>query len=226
MKYINDTNTSIYGLAFGIERLDSAVSWSNFFNTPGRSFNINNDAIKDSCLNKISEVEERLEYIKLYIPLPLEEIRKEVDYAYDDYNKKEYSLCLYKASKAKAQINVILNSMGVKDEQITQLIDDRIYHAEQIIGKQIQNDVFPIVGYSYYEYAKSLKENDNFSSLLYLEYAIELSKLDTYFKQDRFEFPVIDESYVIFFIIGFMWGFLICFLWLKREFIGSRKKKD
>ncbi|MBN2423226.1 hypothetical protein JXB41_08440 [Candidatus Woesearchaeota archaeon] len=220
----NLTNSSIYNLAFGIERLNSAISWSLFFNQPGKKFNLDKDSIKESCLKKLSEVEERIEYAKLYLPLSLENIKQEVKYAYADYISEEYSLCLFKASKAKAEINIILNSLGLSENQLDLIIQDRLNEAEQIIGRQIQNNVFPIVGYSYYEYAKSLKEKDEFSTLLYLEYAIELSKLDIYFKQKRFEFPIIEKYQLIIFGLGFVWGFLICYILIKRKFLISKKR--
>ncbi|MBD3203567.1 hypothetical protein GF327_04685 [Candidatus Woesearchaeota archaeon] len=219
----NNTNMSVYNLAFGIERLNSAVSWSMFFGDNGKTFEINEKTIKESCLEKISEVEERVEYVKQYFPYPSDSVNEEVSYAHRDYNNGDYSLCLFKASKAKAEIDIFLNSIGIKKEQLGLLIDERLGQAEQIIGKQIENNVFPIIGFSYYEYAKSLKDTDQFSSLLYLEYAIELSKLDIYFKQESFKLPIIEEKYLILFGLGFIWGFLVCFIWVRHQFIGKKK---
>ncbi|MBU0757582.1 MAG: hypothetical protein KKF44_05935 [Nanoarchaeota archaeon] len=220
-----DVNSSLYNLAFGIERFNSAVFWSTFFGKPGQKFIIDEKSVAESCLKKISEVEERIEYLKLYIPLAFEQTKKELSYAYDDYNSKEYSLCLFKASNAKAEIDIVLNSMGLDDEKTMLLIEDRILEAEQIIGKQIEKNVFPIIGYSYYEYAKSLKDNDKFSALLYLEYAIELSKLDIYFREKRIYLPRIDPLYVYLISVGFVLGFFACFTWMRKEYGVRHKKK-
>ena len=43
------------------------------------------------------------------------------------------------------------------------------------------NWLFPIQGYSYYEYAKALSKTDKISGLIYSQYALEFSNLDLYF---------------------------------------------
>ncbi len=221
----NLTNQSVSVLAFGIERLNSAESWSRFFGTKGTEFEMDQDIISDACLKKISEVEERIEYITYYAPLPLSRIRDEIKLAYGDYDDGEYSLCLFKASKAKADLDIILNSMGIPEKDLDSLIEERKKDAENIIGRQIANKVFPIVGYSYYEYAISLKDSDKYSSLLYLEYAIELSNLDIYFEEKRFRLPRIDISLVLFFVSGFMLGFSACFVWIRNKIMRKRRRR-
>ncbi|MFH0874437.1 MAG: S16 family serine protease [archaeon] len=218
-------NVSLFNLAYGEERLYSAYSWATFFGTPGVNFNLDKDTIKNSCLNKVSEVEERIEYIRLYIPLPFDEIKKELAFAHRDFLNEDYSNCLYKASMAKSEVDIILNTMGLSNSEITNLIEERQKEAEQIIGRQIENNVFPIVGYSYYDYAISLKETDKFSSLLYMEYAIELSKLDIYFKQEKFDWPIIQTDYIGIFLIGGSVGFLACYFWMIREINKGKKSK-
>jgi len=221
----NETNTSLYNLAYAEERLHSAYSWSSFFGRPGRKFDIDESSQRESCQRKISEVEERLEYVRQYLPVSLNDIRRQVSYAYKDLSDRQYSMCLYTASKAKAEVDIIMNTLGLEEEELRQLIEERMDVAEQIIGRQMEEEVFPIVGYSYYDYARSLIENDKFSSLLYSEYAIELSKLDIYFRQKRFELPRIDISYPVLFILGFMWGFIACFFWIRKEFSVKKRKK-
>jgi len=61
----NNTEESLYELAYALERLNSAKSWAVFFGTPGREFNLNKKVLEESCLKKISEVEERIQYVNL-----------------------------------------------------------------------------------------------------------------------------------------------------------------
>jgi hypothetical protein len=62
------------------------------------------------------------------------------------------------------------------------------------------------LGYSYYEYAESLKEEQPFSALLYAEYSLELSNLDIYFKPKKFSLPQIRQEWIVFFVSGIIIG--------------------
>jgi len=87
-----------------------------------------------------------------------------------------------------------------------------------------EKGIFPVVGYSYFEYANSLKENDPFSALLYSEYALELSNLDIYFKSPASDgvnlFKKIDKRLIIVLFIGILLGIVFS----KLTSIKSRKK--
>ncbi|MBN1502566.1 hypothetical protein JW930_03410 [Candidatus Woesearchaeota archaeon] len=215
----NDTNASLYNLAFGIERLNSAFSWSKFFNVDGKQYNLDKASLAKSCLNKIAEAEERKQYAVLYLPLLPDKINRQIDYAYKNYNKGYYDLCLHRASIAKADIDLILDTIAITEEHIPSLIDERLKIAESMIARQDRKGVFPILGYSYYEYANSLKESDPYSALLYLEYAFELSNLDIYFERKEVHIPEIKSEYIIIFVAGIAFGFVLGFIWMKNNFI-------
>ncbi|MEM4397624.1 MAG: S16 family serine protease, partial [Candidatus Woesearchaeota archaeon] len=198
----NNTNHTIYNLAYSIERLNSAVSWANFFDMNGKKFTINKKTMEDSCLRKISEVEERLQYIKLYLPTGLEDVEESIKNSYDDYNNQKPELCIYKASIAKAKVNLILNTMAIESKDVINLIEDRSFSVKKTISKQNKREIFPILAYSYYEYGNSLKYNDEYSALLYLEYALELGNLDIYFEKSKISLPKFDKVYVYVFVSG------------------------
>jgi predicted S18 family serine protease len=198
-------------LAYTIERSYSAESWSKFFGVKGKEFELNKEELKNSCISKLAEVEERFQYVQLFLPGALVDTKKEIEYATEDYAKGDYELCLFKASIAKAEVDVILGTMGVEEEHVNELLDAKLTVAKRVIVEEQEKGAFPILGYSYYEYANSLKDYDIYSALLYSEYALELSKLDMYFKEKRlFEMPHID-SRLILFLIGAAAGFLIGF---------------
>ena len=221
----NNTNTTIYELAYGIERLNSAYSWSVFFDKPGRSFEINKNILEESCLKKISEVEERIQYIELYLPTSTSDARQAVRKSYDDYNSGQPELCLYKASIAKAKVDVVLNNMAINIDKIDEVIEDRSQVVRSIIAKQNQKDIFPILAYSYYEYANSLKENDKYSALLYLEYALELGNLDIYFPKKNFALPrFVKTEYVILYFSGLITGIVVGIIILRIIQKNRRKR--
>ena len=210
---VENNNTNLRNLAYAMERLNSARSWSKFLENKGKKFNFNDEVIKNACMTKLSEVEERLQYVQLYFPQNLENTRKELAYAYQDLEEDKYELCLFKASKAKASVDVILSVFGVKKDNIGNIINQKLDVVERNLVEGTEKGVFPILGYSYFEYANSLKDSDPFSALLYSEYALELSNLDIYFKSSGKNgadlFKNIDKKLFIVLIIGIILGIFV-----------------
>jgi len=221
----NSLNSSIFQLAYAIERLNSAKSWSVFFGKPGREFRLSDDVIRESCLKKISEVEERIQYISLYVPANVNDIRDEIDKAYEDHNNGNPELCLYKASIAKARIDLVLNSLSIDPDYSKEVIEDRLTIVKNLIAKQNERGMFPIIAYSYYEYADSLKETDEYSALLYLEYALELGNMDIYFEKKKIELPKFPTQYVWVFLVGMVVGILLTLVLVKINRTPHRKKR-
>ncbi len=199
--------------AYAIERLYSAESWSKFLDSKGKEFEFSKEELEDSCIRKISEAEERFQYLDYLIP-NLDHLRKELNKAKADKEMKNYELCLFRAAKAKAQINSVLNYVGTLE--IEELIRNKLEITEQIIAKKV--DVFPIVGYSYFEYANTLIEEDPYSAMLYGEYALELSDLEIYFKQNTKEIslPIISPENILYLFSGIIIGVIL---------MGFRKNK-
>jgi len=214
-KEINTTEVA-YTISLANERLYSALAWSNFFKSKGKPFALDLDALKNSCETKIREAEERLQYVLLFIPNALENVREEIEQAHDDLDSGDYELCLFKASKAKAEANVIISSIGTDKELLDEILAEKLAVAQQTIAKSASKGMFPIVGYSYYEYAKNLKDKDTNLALLFAEYALELSNINIYFKE-----PVagiqIEKTGVLFFIILVALGILAIVLKPKEK---------
>lgn len=169
---------------FAEERLFSAVTWARFFDGHDREIVVNEKALKEGCGAKISEVEERYNYVKSILPDALSNTRRQIDRAYVDLQEGEYMMCIYKASKAKAETDVLLNLMGVKEDRFAEVINLKLDVARSALIKAQRKDIFPIIAYSYYEYAQSLTEIDRVSALLFAEYALELANLDIYFEKE------------------------------------------
>lgn len=229
----NEIEEAIYNLAYGIERTGSSKSWAVFLGKDGKKFMFDVQDLKEACENKISEAQEYYQYVQLLIPGLMEETKEKISNARRDRDKGDYELCLFKASIAKAQANIVLSSMGVEEKQVETLVGNKMDAVKKMIIKQQENEIFPILGYSYYEYSNSLKEKDIYSSLLYSEYALELSNFDIYFKskESGFKFSL-KKEWIIVFICGFIVGFLVSeiiyvlFLRKKKYFrIGFEKRK-
>ncbi len=214
---------AVYELAVSIERINSADSWSEFFGNAGKRFYLNKESLREVCLNKISEAEERMQYVNSFITLPLDDMKGELDKASLDFDVGDYELCIYKASKVKARTDLILSAVGLDKEDVNRLLERKLAIVEEVIAKETQRGIFPIMGYSYFEYAKSLQSEDPISALLYSEFALELSNFNIYFEPEkRFKIPNIDFGFVFVFVFGTAVGFLFA---MSLRFAKQRKTK-
>jgi uncharacterized protein len=230
---MNPENISAYQLAYAYERFNTAIIWSRFYELPGQKFMMDKELLRIVCAKKLAEAEERLNYLELYYPKV--EIREELRTAYDYYKEEDYALCIFTSSKIKADSDIVLSAIFVPEEDLDRLFDEKINAAQRVISKQAHANIFPILGYSYFEYANTLKDTDTYSSLLYAEYSLEMSNIDMYFKKREplsIEItPGYDLSSVITpaFTSGFFIGVLLTLsallLILKFNKVNSKKRK-
>jgi len=128
-----------------------------------------------------------------------------------DAERGNYEICLFKASMAKAQINLLASSMGIPEEKLGELIDRKLESANEAMVEQQDNDIFPILGYSYYEYATSLKNSSEIPALMYSEYALELSNMDAYLQSKKLfdGYNKLFGRWTLIFIVGILLGIIL-----------------
>ena len=240
------TNKSDFGdlLSFSTERVYSAVSWSHFLNKPGKAVNIDNDRIKKACEQKINEAEERINYIVLIFPQLIGESYADLESAKQELGRKNFEQCLQKASLAKAQADSVLSVIGVSQQHFDGLLDNRVTVARNQIVKSANKGAFPILGYSYFEYANTLRKQDKYSALIYLQYALELSDLGIYFpavieqrnnnNANSFNFGLDEDKKVYYLkygylgagvLIGILIGIIIALITFKNSAANMKNKK-
>jgi hypothetical protein len=118
----------------------------------------------------------------------------------------------------------VLSTVGVSQAELPGLVEQKLNVTQKIIDRQISKGDFPILGYSYYEYAKSLKQSDSYSALMYVEDALELSNIDMYFQEKkRINFIEIDTTYVWVFLLGLSIGLALPLFFFLRFKIAKVK---
>ena len=208
----DNKNKSMDLFAYAEERLYSAKTWSKFLNGDKNEFELDQTHLKITCQRKINEAEERYNYIRFVLPNLNIAPRKDIDQAYDDLNNDQYVNCLYQAIKIKSEIDVVLSIIGVEDEEMSEVIDLKLDIVKQNLIKAQQKGIFPIISYSYYEYANSLKEKDKYSALLFSEYALEFANLDIYFPKKRKALDIlkkINKRMLLIFFLGLAAGIIL-----------------
>lgn len=211
------------------ERIFSAVTWARFFDGKDEKIDISEKMLQDSCAAKISEAEERYNYLKTLLSEALSGTRDEINQAYEDFENGKYIMCLYGAAKAKAEADVVLSVIGVKEERLDDAIELELLIARDALMKAQQKNVFPIIAHSYYEYAQSLREFDQTSALLFGEYSLELANLDIYFpkqkKQKRSTVRITQSVIPVILIAGIMIGIAISIAFMTARAQARRKIK-
>jgi len=207
----NNRTDTITSLAFAIERMQTIESWKVFYTLHGKEINLD-DNLKNTCSKKISEAEERLQYANLFAR---GDRNQELDDAKKSEKDKDYALCIYQASKAKAEISADISTIGATRESIDEVTNTKLRLAEQSIKEKSSNDLYPILANSWVEYGYVLtSRNQTAAGLLYAEYALELSDLSIYFpeKQDR-KIKISQEAEIYFQgIITALLGFFLMIL--------------
>ncbi len=182
-----DGNISSPEVAYAIERYNSAIVWSNFYSLKGRKTRLDEEHLKKACEAKLGEAQERKSYLKLmlgeYYPVKSQQLED----ARRAHHDKRFALCIFTASQAKAEVDAIISGFTVPEEEYEVYIEEKLLVAKNIMIKEARENRFPLMGYSYYEYAKSLKEYDPYLASLFASYSLELSDLSNYFPpEDRF----------------------------------------
>jgi uncharacterized protein len=224
-------NNDSDSFGYTAERLNSAKAWSAFFGKEGEAYNLDEESLQGSCEEILGEVDERFQYLNLFFPGLLNDLRNNLLTAHKHYQREEYALCIYLASRTKAEANIIVTMLGVKESYVDELLDQKIKSAKRAVTKQTEKGTFPIIAYSYYEYATSLRGDNDFAALLYSEYALELSDLDIYFDKKKGSAASIKEGLkkylpTVIFIWGLVLGVLIAWIVMRNRHGTKGVKKE
>ena len=224
------SNISSDELAYAVERYYSAVYWSEFFKVKGKKMQLDKEYLKAACYKKLAEADERLNYAELYLPLEMQSAQDTIAEAQAFSAQENYKMCLFKASFAKAESNLLLSTLSIGENQVNELASAKLKAAKKVIAKEQDRGFFPIMGYSYYEYANSLNmNNDSISGLIFSEYALELSNIDIYFPKKGFDIPILylfrlDSYILLLFVSGTLMGVAIGFLIASRIWRKKNRK--
>ncbi|MBU1975646.1 MAG: hypothetical protein KKG59_04550 [Nanoarchaeota archaeon] len=133
---VNGSSLNAETVAYAMERLNSAVSWARLFGMPGTPLELDKRYLKEACLKKISEAEERFNFVDLYVYGFSVSSQQALNRAYDDLNKGNYEACLFRASKAKAEANIILSGITIPKDQMDNYIERKLESTKKVIIRQ------------------------------------------------------------------------------------------
>jgi len=214
-------------ISYTEERYFSALSWIQFLSMNGTKYVLDAAQLQNSCLQKISEAEERYEYVNLYLgEVYTVHIREQIDLARKAQTNAGPELCLMQATQAKAEADAILSSIGVGEENLPAFLEGKSKAVARVIAENSAEGTFPLLGYSYYQYGNSLRETQPLNALIYYEYALEMSDLSPYFNEEGSSnnFKIFLNQKWEFFMIGLLIGLLLASIPLILKSLKSEKK--
>jgi predicted S18 family serine protease len=183
-------------IAYAQERLVSAQSWAAFYGLPGRSLPEDRSYLRRACITMLAEAEERLTYVRLLVP----QLTDGADSTYEkalEYSATEPALCIFTAAQAKAEANVLAEAITVGEDQLDALIERKLEADNRLLRRQQAQGFFPILGYSYTQYASDLRERLPYNALIFTQSALEVSTLDMYFPSAEMQSYRVDERLII-----------------------------
>jgi uncharacterized protein len=232
-----DRDYMVRNVAYAVERLYTVKLWSMFFEIDGQEYEIDDNILRESCFDIISDANTRIQYAQLYLPYSFSDREKKLN---DLKSGDDYAYCIAKATIIRADVNAFIGSVSLTLENVPNLIFRKLDKAAQILSEEINSGRFPILGYSYYEYAKTLAEIESSSALIYAEYALELSNLDLYLNRPQYSSRIISvysyksdllsktvlSGFLITFLIGFLLGIMVVIEYINRKYVIKRKTSN
>jgi len=225
----NKSENAVYSIAYAEERTKSANLWKEFLGMPGKKVDVSSENLRAMCLSKVSEAQERYQYAYLFFQDNLKDVNDKIKKASSDAQQGNYEDCFSNAAVAKAEADTIIVLSDTAEKELPSLIEKRLDAAKQLILKEEEMGRFPIAGFSYYEYANSLKNDVPASALLYSGYALELSNMNAYFPPKRIiSWNVIETilGIMLVFVSGAAAGAIVTIVTFKRRKRISREYKS
>ena len=203
-------------IAYAQERFVSAKSWSRFFGMPGKRVLLDETFLKAACLQKIAEAEERVNYVRLYSAALAGPSMRTLEDA-NELRSSEPVLCIFTASQAKAQANLVASTLFLSTEDIPELLREKLAADDLVLRKEVRKGYFPLMAYSYVRYAEDLAGHQPVSGLLFAEYGLELSNLDMYFEEEGRVYATRLSDGVWLFLLGALFGSAVALLITRKR---------
>jgi len=232
--YLNLSETLVLRrLAYAFQRSKTAISWMNFYNVP--SSEKITGSLSNACNLVLKDSESKIQFLELSLDIA-SDAKDSLNLSSEAKDSGDYALCIYYALQAKAQADIFSSIYGATNEEIDEILDVKRKISENFIAKQYVKGHYPILGFSYLEYASNLANNDPYSALLYYQMAQELSNLDVFLDtnsvSNNFDFSIDSEFTFVgskksLFVKGVFLGFLLFLLsFLVFRMISKLIKKD
>lgn len=224
---LDESNPSSYfrSLSYAKNRLSTAKGWLIFYGKSDKKINLDQSILQNSCNSRLLEVQERFSFLQQISELGIDSFAEQLEDINAYYANQEYIDCVYESSVLKARLDNILLSGGFTIDKLDSFYEQKVKIIEKNVARQIEDGEFPILGYSYLEYADHLKNHSVMEALQFLSLALELNNLDIYLPEQEnkitgsFINDVTNSDLIFLYILD---GILICLI-IYYLFFRNRK---
>jgi uncharacterized protein len=203
-------------LAYASERLETARAWFTLLgNVEGAPLALTDAELFARCRQKVDEAQERVNYIDFVYPNATEQLQVSLREALGAAQRGQSALCILQASQAKAEANAIMSAVSIPAYAFDEVLREKQRVARDAIATMTAQGSFPILGYSYSQYAEELTERDAATAALYTEYSLELASLPIYFPDPKSALRIDRRGLIVFAVgvgIGAIIGILLMLL--------------
>ena len=206
---MNTSNPTPAQLAYATERLETARAWFSVLGSiESTKLDLSQEALDASCRAKLNEARERVNYASYLFPEVAASLEESVRDAFSAAQRQHSALCILQASQAKAEANAVLTAFSVPQEDFAAVTARKAAIARERIAAQTAKGTFPILAFSYDEYATFFTEEEIASAALYTEYSLELATLPTAFSAQTSAIRV-DPRTALIFGLGSLLGIIL-----------------
>lgn len=166
-----------------LERLHTIELWEDFIEHTGTKIKFDDEQIAKACSRLNNELSYKYQLLDSYeIDLFNEAVNEQIKFNRDSSNKY---LCLYNGLELNGRINTVLNSGGLTQNNSNFYIGKVLEITQNRLNLNT-NGEFPLIPYIYYEYSGELLENEDVgSSMLYANYALSYTDLNTFLEEEK-----------------------------------------
>lgn len=215
-----DFNSAIQNYAYATERFETAKGWNSLFGLGGTPFKVDQKVLENACINSLDFVERKKAYLDSLTENKLPEFvteqyfdsrSKAIKYLSEEKNE----LCLFQVSRLNAATNEISTRLNIPVADLPLAVSEKLKSVKRTISVQEEKGNFPILGYSYLEFAEQLQGSSTLRALNYAEQAIVYSDLNVYSFNEQLlqgEVDGMSETTQLYVLVGILSGVLVVVL--------------
>jgi len=186
---INDSTTSIskgdydsalYLISYAEVRKNTAYYWLTLINefTGNESIVFNQSNMRPLAQDRIEQSTNYITYAQTLVNNNiLTDAEMHLTKAETALEEDKYIFAIFEAAKARAEANLAMEVRAATNSTVSDLLTLYRDSAKLSIKNAEEQGLLPILALSYLEYAKTFEETDPLTSLIYLSYSKEMSKI-------------------------------------------------
>jgi len=164
-------------MSYAAERANTAKKWLDLTQKfSGKEIDFNFTNLKDMAQLRITDALSSATYANL-LGANASEAEELLESARNNYENGLYSSALFNAVMAKAQVDIILGTTGLDNEEIKNKVEIIEKEAMKKIQESQVYGALPVMAMNYYEYGLSFKEDSPTIALIYLVYAKHFARV-------------------------------------------------